>query len=124
MGGLFAAQREMILIATRSQKPPITSDVFNQLLKPTQAELSKVNALRENNRSSPYSNHLATVADGVPALGWIALVRTIQNRKPNGLYKKCFMMSCVEPQDVLAKGDLNIIGSYLIYFLTVPFVKS
>lgn len=82
MGGLFAAQREMILIATRSQKPPITSDVFNQLLKPTQAELSKVNALRENNRSSPYSNHLATVADGVPALGWIALVRTTRNSKP------------------------------------------
>ncbi|KAG0013012.1 hypothetical protein BGZ82_002315 [Podila clonocystis] len=73
VGGLFAAQREMVLIATLSQKPPVTSEVFRQLLKPTQDEMAKVTALRENNRSSPFSNHLITVDGGVPALGWVAL---------------------------------------------------
>lgn len=76
----------MVLIATLSQKPPVTSEVFRQLLKPTQDELAKVTALRENNRSSPYSNHLTTVDDGAPALGWVALVRD-KPKTPTGLYK-------------------------------------
>ncbi|KAF9116342.1 hypothetical protein BGX27_003335 [Mortierella sp. AM989] len=70
---LFAAQREMISIASLSQKPPLTSDVFRQLLQPTQAELNKVIEIRDKNRSSPLSNHLTTVADGIPALGWVAI---------------------------------------------------
>ncbi|KAG0248765.1 hypothetical protein BG011_009929 [Mortierella polycephala] len=70
---LFAAQREMISVATLSQKPPLTSDIFSQLLEPTQVELTKVIEIREKNRSSPFANHLATVAEGIPALGWVAI---------------------------------------------------
>ncbi|KAF9205543.1 hypothetical protein BGZ49_003877 [Haplosporangium sp. Z 27] len=70
---LFAAQREMILIASLSQKPPLTSDVFRQLLEPTQAELTKVIEIKEKNRSSPLSTHLTAVAEGIPALGWVAI---------------------------------------------------
>ncbi|KAK3836036.1 MAG: adenylate cyclase associated N terminal-domain-containing protein [Linnemannia elongata] len=70
---LFAAQREMILVATLSQKPPLTSDVFRQLLEPTQKELMKVIEVRDKNRASPFANHLTAVADGIPALGWVAI---------------------------------------------------
>ncbi|KAF9439194.1 hypothetical protein BGZ76_009366 [Entomortierella beljakovae] len=70
---LFLAQRKMISIATVSQKPPLTSEVFSQLLEPTQTELRKVVEVRDKNRSSPLSNHLTTVADGIPALGWVAI---------------------------------------------------
>ncbi|KAI1315201.1 hypothetical protein EDD11_001139 [Mortierella claussenii] len=68
---LFAAQREMIQVATLSQKPPLTSDVYRQLLEPTQAELTKVIEVRDKNRSSPLSNHLTAVAEGITALGWV-----------------------------------------------------
>ena len=71
---MFAAQREMILVATLSQKPPLTSDVFRQLLEPTQKELMKVIEVRDKNRASPFANHLTAVADGIPALGWVAIV--------------------------------------------------
>jgi len=64
----------MILIATSSQKPPMTSDIFRQLLEPTQAELVKVNEVRERNRSNPLASHLTTVAEGISALGWVAIV--------------------------------------------------
>ncbi|KAF9898376.1 hypothetical protein BX616_004113 [Lobosporangium transversale] len=70
---LFAAQREMIVVATRSQKPPLTSDIFRQLLEPTQVELTKVIEVRDKNRSSPLLTHLTTVAEGIPALGWVAI---------------------------------------------------
>ncbi|KAG0346366.1 hypothetical protein BGZ54_005240, partial [Gamsiella multidivaricata] len=70
---LFAAQREMILVATLSQKPPMTSAVFSQLLEPTQAELTKVILIRDKSRSNPLSTHLAAVTEGIPALGWVAI---------------------------------------------------
>ncbi|KAG0294115.1 hypothetical protein BGZ98_001905 [Dissophora globulifera] len=70
---LFAAQREMILIATLSQKPPLTSEVFRKLVEPTQAELTKVIEVREKSRSNPLATHLTTVAEGIPALGWVAI---------------------------------------------------
>ncbi|KAF9968552.1 hypothetical protein BGZ70_002456 [Mortierella alpina] len=71
---LFAAQREMISLATQSQKPPLTSDVFRQLLEPTQVELVKVIEIRDKNRPSPLSTHLTAVAEGIPALGWVTIV--------------------------------------------------
>ncbi|KAF9934914.1 hypothetical protein FBU30_010181 [Linnemannia zychae] len=70
---LFNAQREMISVATMSQKPPLTSDVFRQLLQPTQEELTKVIEVREKNRSNLLATHLTVVAEGIPALGWVTI---------------------------------------------------
>ncbi|KAF9364153.1 hypothetical protein BGX34_002367 [Mortierella sp. NVP85] len=68
---LFAAQREMIRVATLSQKPPVTSAIFAELLKPTMDELTQVVTIRDpSKRSSPLWNHLNAVAEGIPALGW------------------------------------------------------
>jgi len=43
------------------------------LLKDLQEEMTKVQNVRENNRGSPLKDHLAMVADGVDALGWITI---------------------------------------------------
>ena len=73
---LFAAQREMIRVATLSQKPPVTSTIFAELLKPTNDELTQVITIRDpSKRSSPLWNHLNAVAEGIPALGWVSVVR-------------------------------------------------
>ncbi|KAK3815584.1 MAG: adenylate cyclase associated N terminal-domain-containing protein [Linnemannia elongata] len=70
---LFALQREMIVVATLHQKPLLTSDVFRQLLEPIQRKVMKVIEVRDKNCISPFINHLTAVADGIPALGWVAI---------------------------------------------------
>lgn len=68
---LFAAQRDFIYILTQSKKPD--PNVFVTLLKPTSGAMETVSMIRENNRSSEFFNHLSTVSEGVPALGWVAV---------------------------------------------------
>lgn len=43
------------------------------LLKPTQESLMAVTELKEKKRSSKQFNHLAEVAEGIPALAWVTL---------------------------------------------------
>ncbi|KAG9069188.1 hypothetical protein KI688_010085 [Linnemannia hyalina] len=73
VGKLLAAQREMIMIAASSHKPPMTSDVFRLLLEPTQQELTQVLEIRENNRSNAYAPHLSTLAEGIRCFGWVSI---------------------------------------------------
>ncbi|ORX85220.1 hypothetical protein K493DRAFT_326761 [Basidiobolus meristosporus CBS 931.73] len=70
---IFQAQRKLISIATQAQKPDVTSSVYAELLKPTQLALEKITDIREKNRASPFYNHLSTVGEGIPALGWVAV---------------------------------------------------
>ncbi|KAK9718165.1 suppressor of rasval19 [Basidiobolus ranarum] len=70
---IFQAQRKLISIATQAQKPDVTSSVYAELLKPTQQALEKITEIREKNRASPFFNHLSTVGEGIPALGWVAV---------------------------------------------------
>jgi hypothetical protein len=37
--------------------------------------LTAVGELKDANRRSPQFNHLSTVAEGIPAAGWVAVVR-------------------------------------------------
>ena len=63
---IFIAQRDFIYITTQSSKP--NTDTFLELIKPTKQYLEKVCEYRENNRPSPFFNHLSTVSDGIGAL--------------------------------------------------------
>lgn len=47
------------------------------LLSDTQREIIKVEEIRQANRQSPFRDHLAMVADGLGALGWV-----LQDSKP------------------------------------------
>lgn len=72
----FKAQRDLILLATSSQKPAggAASPVFADLLKPLQAALTEVIEMRDENRGDKQLfNHLSTVSEGIPALGWVAV---------------------------------------------------
>lgn len=73
----FKAQRDLIKLAANSTKPAegVSSPVFAKLLKPLQEELMKVGELREKNRGEKVLfNHLSAVSEGIPAVGWVAVV--------------------------------------------------
>lgn len=69
----FAAQRKIIAIASKSTKPDQSSSEYEQFLGPLQAALAAVGAIKDKNRPSPLFNHLSAVADGIGALGWVAV---------------------------------------------------
>ncbi|OZJ04842.1 hypothetical protein BZG36_02332 [Bifiguratus adelaidae] len=70
---LFSAERDLILIATKAKKPDISSTTFANLVVPLQNAMKKVSDLKDQNRGTEYFNHLTCIAEGVPALGWIAV---------------------------------------------------
>lgn len=72
----FQAQRDLILLAASSQKPAggAGSPAFAELLKPLQAALTQVIEMRDKNRGDKHHfNHLSTVSEGIPAVGWVAV---------------------------------------------------
>lgn len=71
--GAFEAQRQFLLIATKAKKPDMSSQIYMETLKDLQEEMTRVDEIREKNRSSPQKNHLAMVADGISALAWVTI---------------------------------------------------
>ncbi|XP_077362735.1 adenylyl cyclase-associated protein 1 isoform X2 [Festucalex cinctus] len=67
----FASQRQVIVTASTSQKPP--DAVLGAIIRPISTEVENVQMLREMNRTSPFFNHLSAVSESVPALGWITV---------------------------------------------------
>ncbi|KAI8818196.1 adenylate cyclase associated N terminal-domain-containing protein [Fimicolochytrium jonesii] len=70
----LAAQRALIQVAVLSKKPDLPT--LQDLLKPTQGAIMKITELREKNRASQQYNHLSTVSEGIPALGWVVVEPT------------------------------------------------
>ena len=69
----FEAQRQFLLISTKAKKPSMASNVFMDLIKDMQEAIMKVDSIRQSNRSPEIKDHLAMVADGVGALGWVTM---------------------------------------------------
>ncbi|KAK2830622.1 hypothetical protein Q5P01_018553 [Channa striata] len=67
----FSSQRQLLVTASTSQKP--ADAVLTTLLQPVSKAIQQVQTFREQNRSSPYFNHLSAVSESVPALGWVAM---------------------------------------------------
>ncbi|KAI9203669.1 adenylate cyclase associated N terminal-domain-containing protein [Polychytrium aggregatum] len=67
----FRAQRALIQIAAASKKPDVPT--IQELLKSTNAAVEKITNIKDSNRPSPFFNHLSTVAEGIPALGWVVV---------------------------------------------------
>jgi len=49
----------------------MTSPAFGELIKDLQQEMSTVGDIKEANRTSPFKDHLAMVAEGMGALQWV-----------------------------------------------------
>ncbi|KAG1057439.1 hypothetical protein G6F43_000717 [Rhizopus delemar] len=64
------AERDIIYISALSQKPDMSSSTFMKLLEPIQRALSEIVNIKDANRPDPLFNHLSTVAEGIPSLGW------------------------------------------------------
>uniref|UniRef100_A0A7N6AAV7 Adenylyl cyclase-associated protein n=1 Tax=Anabas testudineus TaxID=64144 RepID=A0A7N6AAV7_ANATE len=47
--------------------------VLTTLLQPVSKAIQQVQGFREQNRTSPFFNHLSAVSESVPALGWVAM---------------------------------------------------
>jgi len=68
------AQKQMLIIAASSKKP--SQEVIQKLLQPTSDLMAQIAALRDAKRSSKFFNHLSTVSEGIPALGWVVVSPT------------------------------------------------
>ncbi|KAG5456033.1 MAG: adenylate cyclase associated N terminal-domain-containing protein [Olpidium bornovanus] len=65
--------RRVIEIAGRSRKPDIASAEFGELLELVSRESREAYQFCESHRLTPQANHVRTVAEGISALGWIAV---------------------------------------------------
>jgi adenylyl cyclase-associated protein len=68
---VFDEQRRLLATTLSHKKPD--AGTLQQLLKTTSEALGKITELKEKNRPSPLFNHLSAVAEGMPALGWVAV---------------------------------------------------
>lgn len=68
------AQTAMLQVAASSKKP--SDAVLQNIIKPTSDAMGKITTLRDANRSSKVFNHLSTISEGVPALGWVLVTPT------------------------------------------------
>ncbi|KAI8983954.1 adenylate cyclase associated N terminal-domain-containing protein [Mycotypha africana] len=64
------AERDIVQISTMAQKPDMASSTFMKLLEPIQKAMTAIMEIKDANRPDPLFNHLSTVAEGIPALGW------------------------------------------------------
>lgn len=67
----FLAQAEALLVVSRASKPELTDPAFAALLAPINKHIAAITEFKDKNRRSPVFNHLNTVAEGAPVLGWI-----------------------------------------------------
>jgi len=68
------AQRDMLKVAAASKKP--SQDVITKLITPTSTIMAEIVKLRDAKRTSKFFNHLSTISEGVPALGWVLVSPT------------------------------------------------
>ena len=54
---------------------PTSAPEYQDLIGPTQTALLAVIDVKEKNRAAKESNQLTVVSEGIPALGWVTLVR-------------------------------------------------
>ena len=69
----FKDLREVLLVAASCKKPEQAE--FEKLLTPLQKDIEAITRAKEANRKDrEWFNHLSTVAEGAPCIGWITVV--------------------------------------------------
>ncbi|VEU20062.1 DEKNAAC100675 [Brettanomyces naardenensis] len=66
-------ERQFLWAASLSKKVTAAEPTFAEVLGPINETIGKVVEIKDSNRTSKFSNNLATVAEGVPVLGWICV---------------------------------------------------
>uniref|UniRef100_A0A6G1SGA1 Adenylyl cyclase-associated protein 2 n=1 Tax=Aceria tosichella TaxID=561515 RepID=A0A6G1SGA1_9ACAR len=65
---------QVVDLASKVKKP--SQEDLNNILKSTGSLISKVEEFKQNNRAHTLFNHLASVSESIPALGWVAVSPT------------------------------------------------
>lgn len=67
----FKAQAQFLDVVSKAKKPDMTDPKFMEAVKPTNEKIEAIGSIKDANRTSKFFNHLNTVAEGAPVLGWI-----------------------------------------------------
>lgn len=72
---LFTAIRELVLQASECKKPDQAA--LQALVKPLGDGMAAIDRVKTDNfKARDWSNHFSVIGEGVPALGWVTIVRT------------------------------------------------
>lgn len=67
----FQAQLQFLSIVAKSKKPEMSDPAFMEVLKPINEKIEQINQVKDSNRGSQFYNHLCTICEGAPVLGWV-----------------------------------------------------
>lgn len=67
----FAEQINFLNIVSKTKKPDTLDPQFLQTLAPMNKIMEEISNLKNANRQSEFFNHLNTIGEGAPVLGWI-----------------------------------------------------
>ncbi|KAG7192143.1 uncharacterized protein KQ657_002508 [Scheffersomyces spartinae] len=67
----FDEQLRFLKTALKAKKPELTDPDFAKIVGPISQKIAAVSEIKDANRSSKFFNHLNTISEGAPALGWI-----------------------------------------------------
>lgn len=62
-------QRQVLLIASKANEPD--ERTYITILTPLRESMQRVDKFRDDNRKCPQEDHMAMLADGVSAMGWV-----------------------------------------------------
>ncbi len=75
--GAFTQLRSFLVLVSKASKPSPTSTAFATSLTPINKFIEVIIAAKDKNRTSKYFNHLSTIAEGIPALGWVCTEKPV-----------------------------------------------
>lgn len=67
----FVEQSKVLALVAHTKKPDVTDQNLLKLLTPINRNIEAISGLKDANRRSEFFNHLNTVTEGAPVLGWI-----------------------------------------------------
>ncbi|OLL21670.1 Adenylyl cyclase-associated protein [Neolecta irregularis DAH-3] len=73
---VFLEQRRFLELVVKAKKVDMADPFFTELIKPIQGAMVATIQYREKHRASTLYDHLSTVGEGIPALGWVAMEPT------------------------------------------------
>ncbi|GBL49301.1 hypothetical_protein [Candidozyma auris] len=67
----FVEQAKFLGIVAHTRKPALGDQNLNNAVAPINARIEAITTLKDQNRRSNFFNHLNTISEGAPVLGWI-----------------------------------------------------
>lgn len=67
----FQEQSAFLDLVSHTKKPAVSDPKFLEQLAPINAKIEQISSIKDANRRSAFFNHLNTISEGAPVLGWI-----------------------------------------------------